>query len=587
MPRTARFGLGLVLGLLFALAIWLRVTSLEALPDIDADEAWFATQFVHILRGEPFEDRTPTGNPLSPFQAPIEVPLLLAFKPSLWITRVPSVVAGILAAILSYILGSRILDRPTALIAAGVMAVLPFAIVQSRTGYDCSQTPLYSVLLLYFAFRTNLIALIITFIIVYFVHPTNVFILPLLLMVYVVRSMEQQPEAGAKRWPMVLMKAAALGALGLGLGLLTLRRPLTQGIFTFYRVGPLGRHELIPFWTHFGRMFLATGRVPRPVHDALFWAILLPVFGCGSVRLVSNRQWDRLALVAGVILSALGLFTVGGSDIIQPGMSRWGLFLLVPSAFAFACLLRELRVAPGPGWRAVARPAQVAFLVVAGWVTISTCQLERLTLTRVFDGTPSGTKLETRGSKARPLLIRASGQEPGGDADGEAIWTFQTDVKDAKKRALSLIERDLDRRLNRENSQSMTQAQTARKTVIITEDWWIFYSLRYLALPRRDFEVLNYERLGQGPDERHARLRELLEAGAYVVGYVGKDVETTVKGGFPGENLQRFDVPRYEFDYLSIYRLKDTSGARIAADEAAPPAISLSGDRNAPATVRR
>ena len=49
---------------------------------------------------------------------------------------------------LTYLLGRRLLDRPTALIAAGFVAVLPTAIYHSRMGYDCSQTPLLAFLLI-------------------------------------------------------------------------------------------------------------------------------------------------------------------------------------------------------------------------------------------------------------------------------------------------------------------------------------------------------------------------------------------------------------------------------------------------------
>ena len=129
------------LALLFALALWFRVTSLEAFPEPNGDEAWYGVQAGHLIRGAAFSPRTGNGNPVNPFHAGFEVLLLLAFKPSLWILRVSAVVGGVAAVGLTYPLMSRALDRTTALIAAALLAVLPIAILYSRIGYDCSQTP--------------------------------------------------------------------------------------------------------------------------------------------------------------------------------------------------------------------------------------------------------------------------------------------------------------------------------------------------------------------------------------------------------------------------------------------------------------
>src|SRR5262245_18974950 len=112
-----------------------------------------------LLAGRPFEATTPAGNPLNPFYAPIEIPLILLFRPSYWITRAPSVLSGILAVALTYVLGRRIFDRPTALIAAVLMAVLPIAIINGLFGGDPAQIPLAGIVALYFAFRKNAVGL--------------------------------------------------------------------------------------------------------------------------------------------------------------------------------------------------------------------------------------------------------------------------------------------------------------------------------------------------------------------------------------------------------------------------------------------
>src|SRR4051794_22398069 len=89
-PRAASVAFQALLVLLFGVAVWFRVTSLEALPDIESDEAWYGIQAYRLGHGEPFEIQTPNGNLLNPLNTGLEVPLLLLFEPGYWILRVPS-----------------------------------------------------------------------------------------------------------------------------------------------------------------------------------------------------------------------------------------------------------------------------------------------------------------------------------------------------------------------------------------------------------------------------------------------------------------------------------------------------------------
>ena len=323
MQRIVRLGSAGLLGLLFVVAIWFRVTSLEAFPDPDADESWFATQFLHIVRGEPFEAATPTGNSLTPFQGIVEVPLLLVFKPAFWIGACRRCWRASWRSC-SPTCWARVLDRTTALIGAGLMAVLPFAILQSRTGYDSSQTPLYGILLAYLAFRANLLGVIGLLVVNYLVHPTNIFVTPAVVAVFAARSMSKPGFELGTQWRSLLLKVSAVGGVALGLGLHTMMRPLTQKIMNCYQLGAHKQHDLHRFWTLYGRLFLGMGRnddelaqrgdldllravanshghAPTRLDDWLFWTVVLAALAFGGWRLVRARRWDRLALVGGAI----------------------------------------------------------------------------------------------------------------------------------------------------------------------------------------------------------------------------------------------------------------------------------------------
>ena len=103
-----------------------------------------------------------------------------------------------MAVVLLYVLGSRILDRTTASIAAALLAAMPVAIIFSRVSYESSHAALYGILIVYFAYRLNIIAVVLMLLMSYLVHPTNIFLLPLLLAIILVQSLKQIPEDPAR-----------------------------------------------------------------------------------------------------------------------------------------------------------------------------------------------------------------------------------------------------------------------------------------------------------------------------------------------------------------------------------------------------
>ncbi len=137
--------------LLFAVALWFRVSSLSAFPCHSGDEAYYGLQTARLLRGESFALRTPSQNLLNPYSIVLQSPFHLVARPSVWILRVPAVLCGVLAVALTYVLGTRRVDQTIALIAAALLAALPSAVYYSRVGLEQSQLPLFGILVIAFA----------------------------------------------------------------------------------------------------------------------------------------------------------------------------------------------------------------------------------------------------------------------------------------------------------------------------------------------------------------------------------------------------------------------------------------------------
>jgi 4-amino-4-deoxy-L-arabinose transferase-like glycosyltransferase len=520
-----RWMLGLAIAGLFAVGIWTRISSLEGLPDLDGDEAWYGVQAAHFLRGQPYTFWTPHHNPINPFHTGIVGLLLLVFRPEMWILRAPCLLTGLLAIPLTYRLGARVLDRPTALIAAALMAVLPVSIVYSRTGYDGSQLLLFSLLALYAAFRAHRGGLALMVVVCFLAHPTSVFLAPVLAGVYLVRSW---PREASLRRRLARFGAVALASTGaVLLGFWTLRRPGIQHLFNVYRLGYASHHDWAEFWGWFGRLFLAVGRNPRPVHDRVLWIVTLPLLVVGAARLAHQRQWDRLALVAGVILGAVGILLVGGSTILQPGMTRYGLYLVAPTALAVACLVRACLAAPTTTVALRVHRLQLASAVALGWLLVAGFRMEELTNGHVTDGD-------------RP---------PRADT----IWTFGQSEQDASRQALRGIFRELRQSRN-----------GPFPRVLIAEDWNTYQTLAYLASDRKSVSVVWLADLASSPDVGR-RVRELMtKRRAYGIGPPGGAVESVVRGEVAPERLERWDVARYGRTALAVFQARPASAVAVA-----------------------
>jgi 4-amino-4-deoxy-L-arabinose transferase-like glycosyltransferase len=526
-----KFILCVALFLLVATSLWFRVDSLENLPGINGDEAWYGVQAFQIATGRPFALRTPTGLLLNPFFTGIEVPLICGFRPSFWILRVPAVFSSILALALVYGMGKRVLDRTTAVAAAMLLAVLPAAIAYSRFGWDASQTPLFSFLALYFAIRGKSLMMLICFVTCIIVHVYNIFLFPVLLPSFLVTvwSGEQVPA----RRRAILGLTAVLGIIALLVLLL-----IDSRYDRFLLASRALPHNWLRFLGHYGRLisgitvyeFVAGPLSPRTrdLYDAAFWGLFVTFLLFGGRSLIRDRRWDRLALVAGLILGALGLYLVRGPDVIRPGYERYGMFLIVPTTLVIACLVASVLPIPEDDRLPIARQRCFAFLLVLGWIMLYSFKVH------YFD----------------PL--RATG--------GASHVTFRTARIEPKQQAIDLILRDVA--LSKQAAASAPEhpqppghskapigGGVLSVQPILAESWWLYWPLRFLACRNPDVDVIPFEgdaSFGVLADRAEkVRGTTTLSSGGYAVAFAGSDFERLVASTITPDRLERWDVLDY------------------------------------------
>ena len=171
-------------------SVWYRCRSLENIPGVNGDEGWYGLRAMEILHHQSFNVATPTGNVSNPmFMLPL-VLLHLVFRPGIWVLRSVALASGLIALALNAWLCRRVFDRFTAVVSTLCLAVLPVNIAYSRFAWDASQSLLATLPVLYLALaalrfpaqRSRLLsAAIAAQVWAFVVHPTNVFVAPVIL----------------------------------------------------------------------------------------------------------------------------------------------------------------------------------------------------------------------------------------------------------------------------------------------------------------------------------------------------------------------------------------------------------------------
>jgi hypothetical protein len=515
--------LALGLAALFTAAIWLRVTSLKTAPIPMGDEAIYPVIAGRLLQGRSVSMWTPTGHLFSPILVAMQIPFVWAFEPSYTAMRLPVALCGILTVVLTFVLGSRVLDRTTAGIAAGLLAVLPIAIIFSRIEWEPGLIPLWSLVALYLAFRAKRLALLAVFLIgAFLVHPTTILLAPALFCVLAVQLLRDPERSWTERWRAVLLAGATGAAVVLPIALSHSRSGSARLMREVMHFGPC---DWPKYLTLFKNLFMGHCMggmgVISPWPGRLFWGVVGSLLVAGTWTLARQGRWERLALVGSVVLSAAGLHMLEGPEILLPGLARYGIFLLVPFVLALACLASSLVVAPATPGLALVRKLQFATFLVIGF----------------------GLLLCTKHNWFDVFTFHSR--------DRERFLTLPAETLDPNERMAKIILKDLG-----SWGAVDTEAGAAgrNKHLIVTEDFWRWRTIEFFTLWRKDIQVLGLD--FEIPVNRERILRRGLETGAYVVSGGNPGIESLVLAWFPRESLRHWHVQAGRHPINAIYRLR-------------------------------
>jgi len=492
------------LGAVAAAAIGMRIWGLDHVPGINGDEAWYGVQMLELRDGRAAWT-TPRGNPLNPFfSAPIFL-MHLVFEPDFWILRVPALLSGIALIPLTFVLVRRVTDEPTGVFAALLAAILPINLAYSRHGWDPSQSTLVALIALFCAARRHWWGLAASLLAAVIVHPTNVFVIPVVASVALAASLGRRDANGSGPWRSVVALAAA--AVPVLCFVLVVSRGGSRA-FTGVVERLADGAAWAQFVVLFSRLFSGItayeyfagdpGWRATLAHDAGFWCLSLPVVALAVWRTTALRDWRSLSWLAGTAAALLVFFTIAGPSFMEPHRERYALWLVTPSTIGFAVCCRALITGP----RAYRWALGVGLLVA----------------------------LLALGSFAHHYLadqIRTGGR---------SALTFRTASVEPKAQALDLVTAD---------GGSNPRAQ------ILAESWWLYWPLRYRAA---NIPGLSVVAMRQKDHRNH--LLEVLEGGGYVVGFLGGQTHRYIFWSFR-DSLRQWTVTDYgKRPLLGVWRLE-------------------------------
>jgi len=347
MPAlAARWLLRISIGLAFLISLLFRLISLNNIPGINGDEAWYGIQATNILHSRAFEWLAPSGRPLvNPFFLLPEIILHLFFDPAFWILRFPSVVAGLCAVFLSYHLFRDLIGRPAALSLSLLTATLPINIAYSRFGWDPSLVLLCTIVIFYFALRDNRRGIILSFLAGLLVHPSVLLLAPLIIMMALSRQESAiLPQGKGRTTGALLLIGCIFLAMYAGNG-----RAVTKNLLDFSAAGTFLSHIPDLFTGETAFRYIVDEHASVPVAMPFLFGAVLALSLWGAWRASSSEQRKEALLHGtGLCLSTLSGYLLFGALMVLPHTERYAIYLIFPVTLLF---VKVLYAAVGPTQR--------------------------------------------------------------------------------------------------------------------------------------------------------------------------------------------------------------------------------------------
>lgn len=452
VPLTSRTSLvrasWIALGAAMFATLALRFVGLDHLPGVNGDETVYTVHALSFFDGAPLATlRTGTDLPMNPPFFGLVLLLQALLPPTLLTLRLAALVHSLLAIGLAYTSFRR---RSVAFGAtfALLVACLPIHVGYARFAWDTAAVPTMMVLSLAAATRRKPLWTALAFFAGLWVHPVTVFSLPVVLAPFAAHAWPRE-TTGSLRAPnrrIVLTAVLALVSLVAAAALLLQFRLLPARVLAVFDgpliesvskrvLQPLGLFEFLVLYAELlcgstiYRYITASFAFSSAIaHLFAFAACTLPLVYIAVRKLKTERRWEDLALMLGLIASLLLAYLVGGRRMLAPSTERYGIFFAVPSCYLLAVCVEALST---DARRAAALRLAVSAVGLALSLSFAVNYLAEL-------------------------------HEPSPRREN----AFRTGDVDPKQLALAAV---------------LHARDPKRTTVIFAQDWWIYWPVRYLA----------------------------------------------------------------------------------------------------------
>jgi 4-amino-4-deoxy-L-arabinose transferase-like glycosyltransferase len=319
-------------------ALWLRISSLGALPVHNGDESYEGIELVHLLKGQHVNLFTANGNLLSPIFLMMQAPFQLFFKPSLWVLRAPAVIAGLLAVIATYGLGRSVFGKTQAMTSAMILLCLPAAILCSRMGHEYCLIPLVGVIVIVLAYRGQFARLIVFVALAcVLVHPINLMVLAWTLPLAFLRVVGSRGSGARFRYDHAILLGVLLVLFGI-VGYWLFQRPVVRELLMKRTDLDWGR-----FIQGLMKYLLYDYLAPHSValmHAAVLMVVFVVLGAIGVHRQIFDRDRKALSFLAGLAAGLSALHVIAGPEVlVNETTSRYGVVFIAPIVIAISSAL--------------------------------------------------------------------------------------------------------------------------------------------------------------------------------------------------------------------------------------------------------
>ncbi|MBF0123098.1 MAG: glycosyltransferase family 39 protein [Candidatus Omnitrophica bacterium] len=339
--------------LVFTLAVIFRMMALDRIPGINGDEAFYGRNALALLRGDHFLLHTPTGNYLNPFHTGVLV-ILQSFMPlSFWVLRLPALLTGLALIPVTFYVVCKLFDREKALLAALLTAVVPINMAYARMGWDPSQTTFVSIIVIYFALREKWLFTVCALMAAYLVHPTNIFLVPVVLTYPVLSFLKRSYRVS----PLKAFGFLCLGSIVAGsvVAFIYWQRSFVFNNMPFHVLTRIQSPNLwVLFFLDYVRLFSGTtifeyisgsGYTPQSWWwDTAFVYFFIIIFFLGFKEFIKADKKKEFGLLLGLLVALVLFYVIAGREAIRPHQERFAMFLVMPTIVMVAVIVGEFAV---------------------------------------------------------------------------------------------------------------------------------------------------------------------------------------------------------------------------------------------------